>query len=60
MVTRTDKSILLAEEFLVWLRQNNEIIPAIDVSWCTRAEAMACGDKIVFQTLNICQGNALP
>ncbi|KAJ96007.1 hypothetical protein DF41_22270 [Raoultella planticola] len=31
MATRTDKGILLAEELLVWFRQNNVIIPAIDV-----------------------------
>ncbi|HDS6532743.1 TPA: Tn3 family transposase [Klebsiella aerogenes] len=52
MATRTDKGILLAEELLVWLRQNNVIIPAIDVVERTCAEAMAGGDKIVFQTLN--------
>lgn len=52
MATRTDKGILLAEELLVWLRQNKVIIPAIDVVERTCAEAMAGGDKIVFQTLN--------
>ncbi|MDM2796147.1 MULTISPECIES: DUF4158 domain-containing protein, partial [unclassified Citrobacter] len=52
MATRTDKGILLAEELLVWLRKNNVIIPAIDVVERTCAEAMAGGDKIVFQTLN--------
>lgn len=52
MATRTDKGILLAEELLVYLRQNNVIIPAIDVVERTCAEVMAGGDKIVFQTLN--------
>ncbi|PHM66587.1 transposase [Xenorhabdus sp. KJ12.1] len=52
MATRTDKGILLAEELLVYLRQNNVLIPAIDVVERTCAEAMAGGDKIVFQTLN--------
>lgn len=52
MATHTDKGILLAEELLVWLRKNNVIIPAIDVGERTCAEAMAGGDKIVFQTLN--------
>lgn len=52
MATRTDKSILLAEELLVWLRKNNVIIPSIDVVERTCAEAMAGGEKIVFQTLN--------
>ncbi len=52
MATRTNKGILLAEELLVWLRKNNVIIPAIDVVERTCAEAMAVGDKIVFQTLN--------
>ena len=52
MATRTDKGILLAEELLIYLRQNNVIIPAIDVVERTCAEAMAGGDKIVFQTLN--------
>ncbi len=52
MATRTDKGILLAEELLVWLRQNNVIIPSIDVVERSCAEAMAGGDKIVFQTLN--------
>lgn len=52
MATRTDKGILLAEELLVWLRQNNVIIPAIDVVERTCAKVMAGGDKIVFQTLN--------
>lgn len=52
MATRTDKGILLAEELLVWLRQNNVINPAIDVVECTCAEAMTGGDKIVLQTLN--------
>jgi hypothetical protein len=48
MATRTDKGILLAEEMLVWLRQNNVIIPG-DVVERTCAEAMAGGDKIVFR-----------
>ncbi len=52
MATRTDKGILLAEEFLVYLRQNNVIIPAIDVMERTSTEAMAGGDEIVFQALN--------
>jgi hypothetical protein len=52
MATRTDKGILLAEELLIYLRQNDVIIPAIDVVERTCAEAMAGGDKIVFQTLN--------
>ncbi len=52
MATRTDKGILLAEELLVWLRQNKVIIPAIDVVERTCAEAMAGGDEIVFQPLN--------
>ena len=52
MATRTDKGILLAEELLIYLRQNNVMIPAIDVVERTCAEAMAGGDKIVFQTLN--------
>lgn len=52
MATRTDKGIILAEELLVWLRQNNVIITAIDVVERTCAEAMAGGDKIVFQPLN--------
>ncbi|HDL8432053.1 colicin V secretion protein CvaA [Yersinia enterocolitica] len=41
MATRTDKGILLAEELLIYLRQNNVIIPAIDVVERTCAEAMA-------------------
>lgn len=52
MATRTDKGILLAEEMLAYLRQNKVMFPAIDVVERTCAEAMAGGDKIVFQTLN--------
>lgn len=52
MATRTDKGILLAEELLGYLQRNSVIIPAIDVVERTCAEAMAGGDKIVFQTLN--------
>jgi len=36
MSTRTDKGILLAEELLIYLRQNNVIIPVIDVVERTR------------------------
>ncbi|EJE7372439.1 Tn3-like element TnEc1 family transposase, partial [Shigella dysenteriae] len=52
MATRTDKGIRLAEEMLAYLRQNKVMFPAIDVVERTCAEAMAGGDKIVFQTLN--------
>lgn len=52
MATRTDKGILLAEEMLAYLRQNKVMFPTIDVVERTCAEAMAGGDKIVFQTLN--------
>lgn len=52
IATRTNKGVLLAEELLVCLRQNNVIVPAIDVVERTCAKAMAGGDKIVFQTLN--------
>lgn len=52
MATRTDKGILLAEEMLAYLRQNKVMFPVIDVVERTCAEAMAGGDKIVFQTLN--------
>lgn len=48
MATRISKGILLAEEMLVWFRQDNVIIPAADAVEHTRAEAMADGDKVVF------------
>lgn len=52
LATRTDKSILLAEGLLAYLQQNSVIIPTIDVFERTCAEAMAGGDKAVFQALN--------
>ncbi len=52
MATRTDKGILLAEEMLAYLRQNKVMFPTINVVERTCAEAMAGGNKIVFQTLN--------
>lgn len=52
MPTRADKGILLAEELQVYLRQNNVMIPAIDVVERACEEAIAGGDNIVFQTLN--------
>lgn len=46
MVTRTDKGILLIEELLAHLRQNNIMIPVIDIVERTCVEAMTGGDKI--------------
>lgn len=47
VMMRTDKGILLPENLLAGLRQNNVLIPAIDVVEHTCTDAMTDGNKIV-------------